>query len=354
MKVWIDISSPPHANFFRPLIKEYESREDREVLVTARDFGAVTDILDSAGISYTKVGEHGGENLKGKLVESAHRIEKLAEIVDGEKPDVGIGKHSVEGPRVAFGLGIPWATVLDHETAEIQNKLLLPTSDAVICPEMVDKELLKKYTTADIVQFHGVFEYGDYLETESDKDALEMLGLKGEDVVLVRAEPYLSSHVFHESDVYNTLEKLLEKRPETEVIYKPRSEKDKEKFSELDVTIPEEVVDEDISPLELYPKIDLMLGAGCAMNREACMSGVPTVSMYPDDLPAPDRFLIQEELMNFTRDEDEALDLCLEVLRNKEEKKKEMKNKMKSLEDPYKVVKKVLRRLAETEKSKSD
>lgn len=342
-KIWIDISAPPHATFFRSYIKDLERSDDREVIVTARDFGSVTDILDLANIDYVQVGEHGGDTLRGKLTKSAERIKELGELIAEEEPDVGLGKHSVEGPRVSFGLGVPWITLLDHETGHMQNKLMLPTSQRVVCPDMVDRDYIESLTEATIDNFHGVFEYGAYFDTGREANVYDVLDLDEEKkIVMVRAEPYLSSHVYHDSKVYEVTEKLLDEKDDLQVVFFPRNSKDKKKFSQLDVKVVSEEEKKVISPLEVYPELNLMLGAGCTMNREASMCNVPTLSMYPDDLPAPDRLLIQKGVMEYTRDEEKGYELAVKMLNNCTEKSNEIEKLKSEMTDPYDKLKHVI------------
>ena len=109
MKIWIDISNAPHVRFFN-------------VLVTARKFGDIHKLMDMYDIDFVSVGKH-GVTLEEKLKESAERVVNLADLISGENFDVALSKHSIELPRVAFGLGIPSLFVLDNDCNMVQIQM---------------------------------------------------------------------------------------------------------------------------------------------------------------------------------------------------------------------------------------
>jgi len=83
MKVWIDISNSPHVLLFRNLLRELE--KEHEVLVTARKFAYIEDLLEQEGIDAKIVGKHGGKALDSKLEASLDReVEAPAACKEGE------------------------------------------------------------------------------------------------------------------------------------------------------------------------------------------------------------------------------------------------------------------------------
>src|SRR3972149_528013 len=99
--IWIDITNLPHVPFFREFINK------NEVLVTTREFGNLTSLLDSNGIDYVVVGRHGGREPMDKLLESSRRVEELTKVVSGHGVELAIAKHSVEGRGHSYNLNIP-------------------------------------------------------------------------------------------------------------------------------------------------------------------------------------------------------------------------------------------------------
>ena len=151
--IWVDITNLPHVLFFQGLIAR------RRAFVTSRRHSALTRLLEERGIDHTVVGRHGGADPRQKLVESARRVLGLAEALPAGV-EAGVAKHSVELPRVAFGLGIPCLQVVDNEYAEHQNRLTLPLCTRVLVPRPLDhRRLLEQGAdVARIARFNGLCE----------------------------------------------------------------------------------------------------------------------------------------------------------------------------------------------------
>ena len=94
--------------------------------------------MDMYDIDFVSVGKH-GVTLEEKLKESAERVVNLADLISGENFDVALSKHSIELPRVAFGLGIPSLFVLDNEHA---IKSMLAKGMAELLPPEVLEDVL--------------------------------------------------------------------------------------------------------------------------------------------------------------------------------------------------------------------
>ena len=143
MKIWIDISNAPHVRFFKDVIKHLQD-EGEDVIITTRQFGDIHKLMDMYGIDYISVGKH-GVSLEDKLRESTTRVTDLFDIIVNEKVDVAVSKHSIELPRISFGLGIPSLYILDNEHAVAANKLTLPLCDRIIAPKIIDIWKLMEY-----------------------------------------------------------------------------------------------------------------------------------------------------------------------------------------------------------------
>jgi predicted glycosyltransferase len=105
LKVWIDIVNAPHARFFQSIIR-YLERQGEEVFVTTVGLGMFHRLLDLFGINYHWWG--GMEfTLEEKLIRSTQRAYELSQIISREKTGCTVSKHSIELPRVSYGLKIP-------------------------------------------------------------------------------------------------------------------------------------------------------------------------------------------------------------------------------------------------------
>lgn len=320
MKVWIDIVNAPHVWFFKNIIK-YLEKAGEEVFITARRFGDVHQLLDLFEIPYTSVGRHGA-TLEQKLLRSTERVYNLSKIIEDEKPDVAASKHSIELPRVSFGLKIPSVYVLDNEHAIAANRLTLPLCNKIIVPEAMnvwdvlktgaDPNALVRYNgTSEIIHFED-FHYNHHIFHDLNLD------LKKENTILMRPEPSLASYLDADckKSVLSPIVDILGDYANILVI--PRFREQEEIFRDnKNVTIIKPPVDS----FSLMKSCNLVIGAGGTMNREAALLGTPVISCYPGKILAVDSYYIKKGLMMRSNNVDEVVDIALELLMDNKEKK---------------------------------
>lgn len=313
MKIWIDIVNAPHVWFFKSII-EYLEREGEEVLVTTRRFGDVTKLLDILNIKYKSVGKHGA-TLEQKLLRSTGRVYELSKIIAKEKPDVAVSKHSIELPRVSFGLGIPSLYVLDNEHALAANKLTLPLCDKIVIPEVMNvwdvlktgaepNALVRYDGTSEVIHFND-FNYNPAIFNDLNVD------LKKDKTILMRPEPALASYLDADcrKSVLSPIVDILGDYANILVI--PRFKEQEEIFLDNEnITI----VKPPIDSFSLMKSCDLVIGAGGTMNREAALLGTPVISCYPGKLLAVDGYYISRGFMKRSTNVDEIVDMAFELL----------------------------------------
>ncbi|MDD1763254.1 MAG: DUF354 domain-containing protein [Methanobacteriaceae archaeon] len=320
MKIWIDIVNAPHVRFFKSIIDFMENKGE-EVFVTARRFGDVHRLLDLFEIQYTSVGRH-GVTLEEKLLESTERVYHLSKIIAREKPDVAVSKHSIELPRVSFGLGIPSVYVLDNEHAVAANRLTLPLCNKIIIPEALDVwDVLK--TGADpngLVRYNGTSELTHFKDFQYNPQIFQDLNLdlKKDKTILMRPEPALAAYLDTDcrKSVLSPIVDILKEYANILVI--PRFREQQEIFIHEGEVI---IIKPPIDTFSLMKRCDLVIGAGGTMNREAALLGTPVISCYPGKLLAVDGYYIDRGLMKRSTNVDEVVDLALELLMDNDEKK---------------------------------
>lgn len=316
MKVWIDIVNSPHVRFFKSIIDFLED-EGEEVFITARKFGDIHRLLDLFGIHYTSVGRH-GVTLEEKLLASTDRAYELSKIIAAEKLDVAVSKHSIELPRVSWGMGIPNVYVLDNEHAKAANRLTLPLCNRIIIPEAIDVwDVLE--TGADpnaLVRFNGTSELTHLKDFKYNPHIFEDLNLhlKEDKTILMRPEPSLASYLDADcrKSVLSPLVEPLENFANILVI--PRFREQQEIFDTENVHLIKPPVD----TFSLMKRCDLVIGAGGTMNREAALLGTPVISCYPGKLLAVDGYYIKKGLMNRSTDVDEIINMAFKLLMDKD------------------------------------
>lgn len=313
MKIWIDISNAPHVRFFKDIIK-YLKNEGEDVIITARDFGDIHKLMNIYDIDFISVGKH-GVSLYDKLKASTDRIEGLLDVVGGEKIDVAVSKHSIELPRIAFGLGIPSLYVLDNEHALAANKLTLPLCNRIITPNIIDMWKLMKFGadpnsilsyngTSELIHFKS-FRYNDNIFNDLNLD------LKYPKTILMRPEPSLASYLntdCHKS-VLSPIVDIL--KDYANILILPRFKQQAMIFEDIEnVTILKPPVDTS----SLIKKCDLVIGAGGTMNRESAILQTPVISCYPGETLSVDQYYINQDLMFRSNDIDEITQKALDFI----------------------------------------
>jgi predicted glycosyltransferase len=316
--IWIDITNLPHVLFFRDFIK------NNDVLVTTREFGALTSILDQNEIEYIIIGRHGGKDLRSKLLESSKRIEELTRRVSGYEVDVAIAKHSVELPRVAFGLSIPSIFVLDNEYAEQQNRLTLPLVTTVITPKALDKRLIERQgaNPKKVMTFYGVCEASHLKNFSSNRESVEEYG----EYIVVRPEPYMAAYFKNTAQTQTLIDRL--DILGYKVIVLPRGKERYKNTLHL----------ENVDALNLIYHSKAFFGGGGTMNREAAILGIPTFSFYSQDLLGVDQFLIKLGLLHHST----TLEIEIEELLGEKGLRKKAERIRKTFEDPFETIKEAM------------
>jgi predicted glycosyltransferase len=313
MKIWIDLTNAPHVRFFKNVI-EYFQEEGEDVIVTARKFGDIHRLMDLFGFEFVSVGKH-GVSLSEKLEESSKRAYDLSKLIIKEKPDVAVSKHSIELPRVSFGLGIPSVYVLDNEHALAANKLTLPLCDKIIMPQAIDVwDIVKLGADPNkIIRYRGTSEIIHFQNFEYNENIFEDMGLnlKKPKTILMRPEPSLASYLDADcrESVLSPIVEILKEYANILII--PRFNEQEKIFRDIDnVTIIKPPVD----TFSLMKGCDLMIGAGGTMNREAAIVGIPVISCYPGKLLSVDKYYIDHEAMFRSTNVDEIVHTALKLL----------------------------------------
>jgi len=315
LKIWIDIVNAPHVRFFKSIIS-YLENEGEEVFITTRRFGDVHRLLDLFKINYNLVGWH-GVSLEEKLIRSTQRAYELSQIISREKPDVAVSKHSIELPRISYGLNIPSVYILDNEHAIAANKLTLPLCNRIILPNVIKPESVVKCGAEPdyLLPYNGTSEISHLEDFQYNPHIFEdlKLDLKKEKTILMRPEPSLASYLDADcrTTVLSPIVEALEDQANILVI--PRFREQQQIFEDDDqVTLIKPPVD----TFSLMKACDLVIGAGGTMNREAALLGTPVISCYPGKLLSVDAYYIEKGLMKRSTNSEEIIPMAKELLKD--------------------------------------
>ena len=224
------------------------------------------------------MGSHGA-TLEQKL-ESTERVYNLSKIIEQEKPDVAVSKHSGELPRHHLGLKFPvFRTDNEHAVRQIDNVALC--NKIVVSRAMSVWDVLKIGADPNsLVRYNGTSEVIHFEDFQYNPAIFRDLGLNLEHdkTILMRPEPALASYLdadCHESVLSPIVEQLEDY---ANILIIPRFKEQQEIFRDYEnVTIIKPPVD----TFSLMKKCDLVIGAGGTMNREAALLGTPVISCYP-------------------------------------------------------------------------
>ena len=319
MKIWIDISNAPHVRFFKDIIKYLEA-EGEDVIVTARQFGDIHKLLEMYEIDFISVGKH-GVSLYDKLRESTQRVYNLVDIINNEKVDVALSKHSIELPRISFGLGIPSLYVLDNEKALAANKLTLPLCDRIIAPNSIDFWQLMKFGADPntIIPYEGTSELMHFKSFEYNDNIFDDLNLElnHSKTILMRPEPSLASYL--DVDCRKSVLSPIadELKNVANILILPRFKEQAEIFEGIDNV---HILKPPVDTSSIIKKSNLVIGAGGTMNREAAILQTPVISCYPGETLSVDQYYVNKGLMYRSNDSDDVIEKALDYIVSPHEK----------------------------------
>ena len=311
--IWIDIATPKYAHFFSNLI----SFLDEKIIITARysnNYTEVKEILDRYKIDYYLTGNYGGENRKDKFLARSKRQEEFLNLFEKiGYPKLLISGSVADSTQLAFGLGIKIINFNDTPIAlkpnykQIHNdltpvsRLTIPFSDIVFYPFVLPKDLFTCAKQLIKYDFIDVCLWMKNIKKDENKDFRKKYNIPtNKFTILIREEEYKAHYVKEKKPfIYKLIEKL--KDDDFNIVIIPRYESDylKKEFPFA------YIIDEKLKPEEFYPFIDFFVGGGGTMTLEAVYYGIPTISMRSIWL-IHDKYLVDNNLMFWTNNLDEA------------------------------------------------
>ena len=298
MKIWFDLSNAPHINLFKDLIKDLQS-EGHEVIVTCRPLSNTVSLLDLHKINYTIIGKHYGKNFFKKLAGYPIRVWQLQKFIKPLKVDTAISQSSFHSPVAARLLGIPSIYMNDNEHA-MGNIPSFICATRIMIPEFLSIKKVQKQGAArkKIIAYPGVKE-GIYLWQKYLSPADNAPADDGRRNIYIRPEPRTAQYY---KGGENFLDEVIEGLKDTFSI--TLLTRDKEQFDHYrtsrfrGVQVPDKPKSFD----EIAGNCRLFIGAGGTMTREMAVIGMPTISVYQDDLLDVDQYLIKMGLMKHIPD----------------------------------------------------
>ena len=292
--IWIDFTNSPHVNFFENMVNEFQKNDD--VLLTSRPLANTLDLIEMLGFQAQVVGKHYGRSAYKKVFGYFIRVVQLYKYLADKSADVAVSHSSFYSPAVSKLLKIPCIYLNDNEHAK-GNYLALLFSDRVLVPEFmnISKMAPLNINIKKIKKYPGVKE-GVYLWKlgEQIKEIKNSNGSSTQKTIYIRPEPWTAQYYKGKHNFLDDL--LLDLKERYKIILLPRSKEQNNHYQSAKfkgVTIPKK----SLMLTEIVKNCDLFLGAGGTMTREMAVIGIPTISIYQDELLEVDKFLISENCM---------------------------------------------------------
>ncbi len=337
MKIWIDLTNSPHVNFFAGMIRELE--KEHQVVLTCRPLANTIELLDLFGFSYSVIGKHYGQNSMLKILGFCLRTLQLYMFLRAERINAAISHSGFNVPIVAKLLGVFSVYLNDNEHAAA-NRVSFTFASKIMVPEFLDLQKIRKQGAAPekTIHYPGVKE-GVYLwdyKPSSVSDDFKIVGAETKKRIFIRPEPWTAQYYKGKRNFIDDL--LLEIKDEFSIVLLPRGKEQKLHYMKeifKGIMVPEK----SLNLSDIIENCDLFIGAGGTMTREAAVLGVPTISIYQDELLDVDRYLISKGAM--VHNPNLTADFMIEYLEKRKERSPDNQLLRKGKE-AYELIKKNL------------
>ncbi len=292
MKIWIDLTNSPHINFFSNIIEDIQSR-GHEVIITCRDLANTIELIQLKGWEYKEIGRHAGARTLNKLSYFPKRVLQLYLFLRKNKPDVAVSHSSFYSPITSWLLKIPSIYINDNEHAK-GNYISFLFASKVLLPEFLENvSKQKKWKNLSKIFFYPGTKEAVYLSKGNFGSGKNITKEKIKNIY-IRPEPWTAQYYKGRKFFMDGL--IIELSKYFNVFILPRGKEQQEHYEQkFFSTI--NVIGEAISLENIIDNCDLFIGAGGTMTREVAILGIPTISIYQDQLLEVDKFLIKNNYM---------------------------------------------------------
>lgn len=295
MRIWFDISNSPHINMFAALIRELQVHHD--VVITCRPLANTVDLLELHRLPYTVVGRHYGKKLAAKVMGYPVRVLELVRHLRPLKIDIAISQSSFHSPIVARLLGVKSIYMNDNEHAA-GNVPAFICANRILVPEFLTQDVLSgQFARAAKVRHYPGVKEGLYLwelqaRLEQRAGSAASNGTpRSRRRIYVRPEPWTAQYYQAATNFLDDLILGLQAHADVTLLPRGRAQAQHYRQAQFSAT---RIVDSAMDIADIAPDCDLFIGAGGTMTREMAVLGIPTISVYQDELLAVDRYLLAQ------------------------------------------------------------
>ena len=298
MKIWFELTNSPHINLFLHIIKDLEKKND--VTITCRPLANTIELLELHQLKYQIVGRHYGKSFLKKLFGFPIRVLELIRFIKKNKPDVAVNQSSFQQPMAAWFCKVPCIYMNDNEHA-MGNVPSFLFADTILIPEFLKTETVKKQFAKEtkIIKYPGLKE-GIYLWRL-------LTGIKkkkrqfGKKTIFFRPEPRTAQYYTGDTSTMDAL--FIEIKDAFDIIVSPRDEVQKQYYNQQRFS-GIQVLEKPLPITEIIQTCDLFIGAGGTMSREMAIAGIPSISIYSNELLEVDEYLIGRGILTHKQELD--------------------------------------------------
>jgi uncharacterized protein len=316
MRIWIDLDNSPHAHFFPPLIKRLEEA-GYEVVLTARRFGQVEEIVESHGLRCTVIGRHRTPRFFAtRALATIVRGVRLTFYGRKNRPAMAVNHGSRAQVLAAWFLRIPVMTIYDYEF--VDSEIFSRMATKLLVPETIPTLTLERRH----VNMKKVIRYPGYKENvylsgwHNSPGVMDELELDPRRLIITVRPPATWAHYQSPfSDVlFRALVERLRGDQDAQVVVLPRTQEQGErlKSSYGMRSAPFRVSDKAVDALSLMAHSDAVLSGGGTMAREAAILGTPAYSLFAGQPGAVDAALERDGKLTILRRIEEVRNLRFE------------------------------------------
>ncbi len=291
--VWIDFENAPHVWVFSRILERLRGA-GYPLVLTARDFSCTVALCRHLGLEVQVIGRRGmAKSGAGRVLRVGERTLALYRALFPRRRDVGLALSHGSRSQIlaAHALGIPVLTLDDYEFCD---KSVFRFVDRHLMPFPIPKEAYGRYS-GRVEWYPGLKEDLYLCDFQPSQRGLPELPDDGRQVrVLLRPEGRFTHYRSSQSAVLQqAVFGHLAQHRDLFLVLLPR---DPEQGQDLAAFcqahgIPHWLPGEVLDGPSLIWEMDLVIGGGGTMTREAADLGVPSYSFFAGHWGAVDRYL---------------------------------------------------------------
>lgn len=288
--VWIDFENAPHVWVLSSIIKHFQKKE-YPVIFTARDFSCTVGLCRRMGFEARIVGIRG--SAQGRISKAwriLDRAVRLSALIWRMRKSIGLAlSHGSRSQALtAHYLGIPIVSMDDYE---LSDQSFVRFVDHLLVPFVISKDVWGPYADR-VCHYPGVKE--ELYLCNFKPAEVEMHSKADKIKVFFRPEGRFAHYRSDQGEaMQHAILQYISEHPNIFMVLSPRDAEQAKwliDFCEqrkLSHWLPGEVVD---GPALIW-QVDLVIGGGGTMTREAAVLGVPSYSFFAGKWGAVDHYL---------------------------------------------------------------